>query len=415
MARAAFLFGRIRRRLEPDVAPYEDAVRPDQRPVLRATLLSLLSHPAPYASEVARRNPHLGPTLDARERKVVRFLASPRLDLAALEAAHRERVRRALPRKGIVRLCADTSDISKPWARHLEALDRVRDGSDPEKRTNPGYWLNGVYAVPRRGQVTPVVFEVFSLKAEGTRSQNEVLLRGIEAAFEVAPGRGVLIADRGYDSGEVFKSLIPTARPFVIRLQSGSSSRLLGLPDSGSKATVQKIVQGLPLSHRLDPDEKARKPDRGGLGWRAVRLPAHPETDLTLVVFQTGYREPLVVLTSLPVPDLRAARRVVRLYLDRWSGAEDPIRFLKQGFRLEKGLLTTLRAQRAMAFLVAIAMSLLTALLGAGPLARALVGGIEWFREQVDLLHYRLARAVAGVLERLPPRRWRAFAGASPR
>ncbi len=60
----------------------------------------------------------------------------------------------------------------------------------------------------------------------------------------------------------------------------------------------------------------------------------------------------------------------------RAHSSEDPIRFLKQGFQLEKGLLRTLRA---LAFLVAIAMSLLTGLLGAGPLARALVRGIEWY------------------------------------
>lgn len=415
MARAAHFFGRLRRRLDPFLTAYEAAVREDQRPVLRATLLSLLSRPAPYASEVARRNPQLGPTLQARERRVVRFLASPRLDLAALEGAHRDRVRRRLPRKRLVPLYADISDISKPWARRLEALDRVRDGSDPGERTNPGYWLNEIYAVPRRGRILPVVFEVFSLKAEGTGSQNEVILDGIDAAFGIAGDLGVLVADRGYDSGEIFKALLPKERLFVIRLQAGSNSRLLRCDDSDAESTVQKILEGMTLLQRLDPDEKTSRPGRGQLGWRTVRLPAHPETELTLVVFQTGYREPLVLLTSLAVPDFRAARRVVRLYLDRWAGAEDPIRFLKQSFRLEKVLFMKLRALRAWAFLVAITMGILTALMDAGTLARALVGQVEWFRERVDLAHYRLARTVARILELVTPRRWRDFATSSSR
>ncbi len=37
-------------------------------------------------------------------------------------------------------IVADLTDIAKYYARHLEGLGRVRDASDPEKRTAPGYW-----------------------------------------------------------------------------------------------------------------------------------------------------------------------------------------------------------------------------------------------------------------------------------
>ena len=34
---------------------------------------------------------------------------------------------------------ADTTDLAKYYAKHLEGLGRIHDGSDPEGRTAPGY------------------------------------------------------------------------------------------------------------------------------------------------------------------------------------------------------------------------------------------------------------------------------------
>jgi len=42
-------------------------------------------------------------------------------------------------------IAADLTDIAKYYARHLEGLGRVRDGSDPEKRTAPGYMFFEAY------------------------------------------------------------------------------------------------------------------------------------------------------------------------------------------------------------------------------------------------------------------------------
>lgn len=401
MASARHPIGRFARQLEPLVAQYASAVSDHQAACLRAVLYGLLRDPSPYLADVARSATHLGVSIEAREQRLSRFMASPKLDLDGLREVHRGVLSQLLPRRGRIPLYADLSDVSKPYAQTLEALDRVRDGSDPDKRIQPGYWLNEVYVGLTSQRLAPVVFDLFSLQDGVTRSQTEVLLAGMERAFALVGPRGIWIADRGYDSGIIFDALWSARRDFVIRLQAGSSSRKL-LVDSGEARTVAALLPTIPLLGPLDPKE----PKRGSVGIASVRLPGHPDRPLHLVVVSGRSREPLVVLTTIPIRGAQDARRVARRYLDRWAGAEDPIRFLKQNFRLEKFLVSKLRSMRAWVFFMSVAMTLLTTLLAPGPLRRRLLALVAWFREQVPFAYYWIARAVQVLLSSIPPPRY---------
>jgi hypothetical protein len=60
------------------------------------------------------------------------------------------------------------------------------------------------------------------------------------------------------------------------------------------------------------------------------------DEDLTLVVSRlAGVDKPMMLLTNLPVENLKNAKRVLRLYLRRWE-CEEAIRFLKSQVNLEK-------------------------------------------------------------------------------
>ncbi|MBU1260822.1 MAG: transposase [Planctomycetes bacterium] len=66
-----------------------------------------------------------------------------------------------------------------------------------------------------------------------------------------------------------------------------------------------------------------------------VRLPGRDEK-LTLVVSRlAGVDKPMMLLTNLPVENLRDAKRVLRFYIRRWE-CEERIRFLKSQVNLEK-------------------------------------------------------------------------------
>ena len=140
MAVSSVSIGRSRRWLEPVLAGLEQGVRAVHRPALRATLVGLLRLPSPYVSDIARGlGAEFGPSLDAREHRLVRFLGSPKLRLDRLKAALRRVVAAALPPQGRVYLYGDLSDLAKPHARRMQGLDWVKDGSDPDDRIVRGY------------------------------------------------------------------------------------------------------------------------------------------------------------------------------------------------------------------------------------------------------------------------------------
>ena len=409
MAAAEVSIGRLQRWLEPFLSALALGVREVHRDLFRAVLLGALRLPSPYVADVARGlGEEFGRSFWAREHRLLRFLASPKLVLARVKAAYRRLLASALPATGWVFLFADLSDLAKPHARTMAGLDWVRDGSDhpppgQKKRIVRGYWLNEVYVELGPGRVAPVVFDLYSLRSGETLSQTHMLLRGMEEAFELAGPRGVWVADRGFDNGEILGALLARGRHFIIRVQVGSNARNLLLEPEGPMSTVQAILRHLRLSPLLYSERDL--PVAGSIGWVKVRLPEHPGRGLTLVVaHMLGHADPLVVLTTLPVPDIAAARRVVAAYLRRWGGAEDPIRFLKQTFRLEKFLVGTHRGMRAWVFLLGVALGLYSLLLGPRSLGKRLADTVESFSDDITFWGYRLARALAAYLQGLPDR-----------
>lgn len=409
MAVSGNLIGRFLRRLEPLLSSLSLGVREVHRPVLRAVLLGLLRLPSPYVSDVARGlGKEFGPSLDAREHRLVRFLGSPKLHFGRLKAALRRAVAGELPPQGRVYLYGDLSDLAKPHARRMQGLDRVKDGSDPEDRIVPGYWLNEVYVELDPYRFVPVVFELFSLRSGETLSQTNVLLRGMDEAFQVAGDRGVFVADRGMDAGALFEDLLGKSRDFIIRMQSGTNSRFLLLED-GQRLTVSTLLRHLPLSEMLYDDVLLRRV--GWMGCARVRLPDHPDRQLTLIVaHMQGHDHPLVLLTTLTVVDPRVARHLVAVYLRRWNADEDSIRFVKQSFRLEKYLVAKLRRMKTWVFLIGVATALLGLLHRPRSIGHEMARTFPAFKKRARTMLYRLVRAVSELLLSLAPSRYCALA-----
>ena len=70
-----------------------------------------------------------------------------------------------------LRIYADISEMVKPWAKRVDAIDTVRDGSDPGERRKSGYWLNEVYLSPKGGRIIPVVLNPFPQKRRVLRAR----------------------------------------------------------------------------------------------------------------------------------------------------------------------------------------------------------------------------------------------------
>jgi len=101
---------------------------------------------------------------------------------------------------------------------------------------------------------------------------------------------------------------------------------------------AQQLAEQTPTEHRFYKLIKRHgKPALRitQIGWAKVRLPGRAEA-LTLVVSRlAGIDKPMMLLTNLPVENVKDAKYVLRFYIRRWE-CEEGIRFLKSQVNLEK-------------------------------------------------------------------------------
>jgi hypothetical protein len=230
----------------------------------------------------------------------------------------------------------DLSDIAKPFAKKMDYLATVRDGSTGQLVN--GYWMVELYASLSRKNPVPILLEPFSHQEPDSPGQNPVVIRAIHKIFELTNNRGVLVIDRGFDGIVMFEDWLDNKYRFVARLVG--NRHLTPVCDGSEQMPVRadQLAEQIPTSYRFDKIVKRHgKPAIRitQIGWIKVRLPGRQE-DLTLVVSRlAGNDKPMMLLTNLTVENAKDAKAVMRFYIRRWE-CEEGIRFLKSQVNLEK-------------------------------------------------------------------------------
>jgi hypothetical protein len=295
-------------------------------------------------------------------------------------------------------IALDISDIDKPYARKMEHLALVRDGSTGEPRSN-GYWLLEVLGADVEGeQLIPLYGELYSQEAEDFRSENGQILGAMDRVRVEVGERGIWAIDRGGDRGILLKGLLKRQLRFVVRLVG---TRDLMLRDGTSKRAL-KVAWGCDCPHqsemiiRREGQEKKRILS---IGQVAVRLPFHKGW-LWLVVVK-GYGErPLMLLTNLAV-DCLGAMRILEIYLTRWK-CEESYRFIKQAYNLEDVRVLSYTALRTMVVLVQAVFYFISVELGKklklNILLKKIYEKAKRFFEIPDFRHYAIADGIYRIL-----------------
>lgn len=230
----------------------------------------------------------------------------------------------------------DLSDIAKPYAKKMDYLATVRDGSSGNLVN--GYWLVELYASLSRKNPAPILLEPFSHEEPESPGQNPVVIKAIHKIFELTANRGVLVADRGFDSIIMFEDWLDNKYRFVARLVGNRHLKPVYGGFEQTPIRAEYLAEQTPTPYRFHKLVKRRgKPAFriSQIGWTKVRLPGRDE-DLTMVVSRlAGTDKPMMLLTNLAVESIKDARRIMRLYIRRWE-CEEGIRFLKSQVRLEK-------------------------------------------------------------------------------
>jgi hypothetical protein len=249
-------------------------------------------------------------------------------------------------------LIIDITDIRKKYARKMEHIACIRDGS--EKSLGNGYWaLSVIGAEAEKTSLVPLYGSLWSQKSPDYRSENLELRRAIQRVSLATEKKGIWVMDRGGDRDYIFDFHLDNKLSFLIRLKK---TRDLIYREGEHNVLELALTCPLPYAERIVKQEKGKETIYNlQFGSRPVRLPGRKEP-LTLVVIRGFGKEPMMLLTDCRVTKSRKSLWwVVKSYLTRWR-IEETIRFLKQSYQVEDiRLLTYHRLQNMMAILTAVA------------------------------------------------------------
>jgi len=230
-------------------------------------------------------------------------------------------------------IAIDPGDLRKKYAKKMEFLGKVRDGSEHE--IGDGYWLCKAVATDIESrQVIPLYCEAYSLLAEGVKSENSQILKLIDVMFRHLQDRGIHAIDRGGDRGVLYKKYLAETKPkrFVIRLVNRT------LIHHGKGRNCCELAKVLPTPYKtaliIYEEGKERKKT---VHYNAVpvKLPSYAHK-LYLVVVKGFGEEPMMLLTSCEMEKNRKESiwRIVEYYLARWK-CDESYRYIKQCYNLE--------------------------------------------------------------------------------
>jgi hypothetical protein len=296
-----------------------------------------------HLSAIARGISRGAGNIHAIEKRLSRHLASEHWDASAIAAELLRRSAALVTEDTLI--VADTTDLAKYYARKLEGLGRVHDGSDPDERIAPGYGLFEAYVRVGAWQMFPLVVEPLKVYAGAPTGENAEILSHLLRCHEAAAKKGTWLLDRGFDRRELFGPLVRQGVAFLVRQRGDRTVRTT----DGRDLLVDAVV----AEH---PCPRPRRWPHGGVSVTVeVRLPEVAGEPFLLVIGWRvpGSEHPLVLLVS---PAARRGGRTgkwfVRAYHKRW-GVEDATRGIKQRFAVEQFLVRSWRAIRRLLWLVA--------------------------------------------------------------
>jgi hypothetical protein len=284
------------------------------------------------------------------EDRLSRNLADPELEVHLSQRL----ARLGSPRVGRnTVLCLDLSDVRKEYARKMEYLTEVRDGSTGE--THAGYWLCDVVAVDVRGhEIVPLYQKLYSSEAPEFCGENAELLGAVNLVGVYVGERGIWTLDRGGDRRHLLERLLERRLRFVIR----STGQRTVIDRRRLKGTVAEVAGRCRLPHTgklIRHEQGKERVYELRFGAEPIWLPGRSEKLWVVVVAGLG-EQPLMLLTNLAgARDSATLWWIVEVYLTRWR-IEETFRFLKQAYQLEDiRVLSYQRLQNLVILMTAVA------------------------------------------------------------
>jgi hypothetical protein len=375
MIRQDLIISKTRRLLDEFLAPMQSHVDKPRRRFLRQAVRGILFSGSLVVMELCRWIRDGCSDRFYQDKRLLNHLTSPQGDLREAVAAYRRHLARWIQADTL--LIIDLTDVAKPRARRMKYLALVHDGS--EDRCVKGYWCIEVYAHLPSKRILPLALDVYSVDDPTIGSQNLQIQRVAQAVHRDLQGKGIWVADRGFDGLETDETWFSLPGPFVIR-QRGD--RAIVTP-----AGVRRILRD--YAEWLHQHQTQRVGDRE-IVFARVRLPGRSEPLSLVACWWPGAETPLMLLTTLVVVTLEQARQVLGYYKKRWA-CEEAVQFLKMRVGFERMRVRRYEALQRLALLALLAMGFLTwILLRSRDLTQRFFRLTSRFRREARFAYYRL-------------------------
>ena len=303
----------------------------------------------------------------------------------------------------------DPSDVQKPYAKKMEHLAKVWDGSKGEVGDNLGYWGCMAVACDSGGRrPMPLHFRLWSADSPGFVSENDEVESIVKTISKHTKKRGIYVYDRGGDNIEFYRFLLSMGLDFIVRLKeryvkSWKRKVMCGELASECRMLYREVVE---FDHH--GEEKRVTIEFGVV---PVRLPDIPDKLLHMVVVRGFGKQPMMLLTTLAKNTSREALwQVVEGYITRWR-VEDTIRHVKQSYKLEDIRLFKYGKLKAMAAVVLATVYFSMAWIGNSEkhdvIARSIARMSFRIHDVPEFHFYAIADGASDVLKR--GRRWHGF------
>jgi hypothetical protein len=366
-----FLICKTRTQLCEFIQPMSEQLDRPRKKFLRQVIGAILLSGSLVVTEMARWIRDECSDRFYQLKRLLNHLVSSEGDLSEAVSSYHQSMSRYIHQD--TPLVIDITDIAKPRARRMKYLAMVRDGS--EDKLVAGYWCVEVYAYLKGKRVIPLAMDVFSIEDPAVGSQNLQIYRTIKAVNEAINGKGVWVADRGFDGLYNYETWFSQKSNFVVRQRGDRCVVTTSQVSIVQRELVERIRQNNPQCDIV---------------WTKVHLPNNNKPLYLVASWRQGNDEPLILLTTLVVENIQQARQVLWYYSRRWA-CEEAGRFLKSRVGLESFRIRRYEAIKRLAILAMFAMGFLTwVLLISRQITGMLLSLTSRFRKQVPFIYYRL-------------------------
>lgn len=230
-------------------------------------------------------------------------------------------------------IAIDPGDINKPYAKDMEHLCGIWDGSKQSKAK--GYHLcQIVVANTEHTKVIPTYSHLWSSEEPGYEGKQAEIFKAIDTLTKYIGNKGIWAIDREGDDNSIITKFLNDEKTFVTRLKY---NRLILYQKSF--ITMQEFTRKIATPHKatiIKYDEgKKEKEVRIEYGAERIQLNGIKQTLIALVVKGFG-ENPMVLITNqnLSIYDAHQTYRILDNYLTRWK-CDETYRYVKQAYNLE--------------------------------------------------------------------------------